>query len=84
MRNPKTVDHQRSRREQFTDSLRDFNSKTMSAELDDIFKALRVVPEFDGNPHVLTRFIRLCDSIVVKYVRPGAENEHFRAKWNFK
>lgn len=47
----------------------------MSAELDDIFKALRVVPEFDGNPHVLTRFIRLCDSIVIKYVKPLAENE---------
>lgn len=34
-----------------------------------------MVPAFDGNPQVLTRFIRICDSIVAKYVRVGVENE---------
>lgn len=29
-----------------------------------VFKALRLVPDFDGNPHVLTRFIKLCDELV--------------------
>ena len=42
---------------------------------DVIYKALRMVPEFDGNPHVLTRFINLCDQIVAKYIsiQPGDE-----------
>lgn len=34
------------------------------ADLDMVFKALRLVPDFDGNPHVLTRFIKLCDELV--------------------
>jgi hypothetical protein len=42
-------------------------------DLDNIFKALRVVPEFDGNPNVLVRFI--CDQIITKYVRPSAGND---------
>lgn len=37
------------------------------ADLDTIFKALRLVPDFDGNPNVLTRFIRLCDQLVVQF-----------------
>lgn len=42
---------------------------------DTIYKALRPVPEFDGNPNVLTRFIRICDQIVIQYLRnePTAE-----------
>lgn len=42
---------------------------------DTIYKALRPVPEFDGNPNVLTRFIRICDQIVIQYLKnePGAE-----------
>lgn len=45
----------------------------MSDSLDLIYKSLRVVPEFDGNPHVLTRFINLCDQIVIAHfdVTPG-------------
>lgn len=45
----------------------------MSDSLDSIYKSLRVVPEFDGNPHVLTRFINLCDQIVIAHfdVTPG-------------
>lgn len=42
------------------------------AEIDPevIIKALRLVPEFDGNPHILTRFIKLCDQIVTAYNQP--------------
>lgn len=35
--------------------------------MDTILKALRLVPEFDGNPNVLARFIRLCDQLVETY-----------------
>lgn len=41
------------------------------ADLDQIFKALRLVPEFDENPNVLTRFIKLCDQLVQEFVKPG-------------
>jgi hypothetical protein len=44
-------------------------------DLDIIFKALRVVPEFDGNPNVLVRFINICDQIIAKCVRPSAGND---------
>lgn len=39
----------------------------MSIDPDAIFKALRLVPEFDGNPHVLTRFVKLCDQLNASY-----------------
>lgn len=42
---------------------------------DTIYKALRPVPEFDGNPNVLTRFIRICDQIVLAYVKNEPGNE---------
>lgn len=47
----------------------------MPHDPDVIFKALRVVPEFDGNPNVLTRFIHICDRIVSQYAgtEPGFE-----------
>lgn len=42
---------------------------------DTIFKALRSVPDFDGNPNILTRFIRFCDQLVLQYIKndPGYE-----------
>ncbi|XP_045768365.1 uncharacterized protein LOC123869487 [Maniola jurtina] len=42
---------------------------------DTILKAVRVVPEFDGNPHVLPRFISICDQLVSHYIgtEPGSE-----------
>lgn len=45
------------------------------SKVDEIFKALRMVPEFDGNTNVLTRFIKLCDQLVATYVsqEPGSE-----------
>lgn len=45
------------------------------ASIDDVYKALRIVPEFDGNTNVLTRFIKLCDQLVQAYVsqEPGHE-----------
>lgn len=47
----------------------------MSHEPDSIFKALRLVPDFDGNPNVLTRFISICDQVAAKYLSaaPGSE-----------
>lgn len=47
----------------------------MADEVGQIIKALRLVPEFDGNSHVLTRFIRLCDQLVQAYVKPGPGHE---------
>lgn len=49
------------------------NSGAMSThgvDLDTIYKSLRLVPDFDGNPHVLTRFINICDQLVVTYFKP--------------
>lgn len=47
----------------------------MSFDPDTIYKALRPVPEFDGNPNVLTRFIKICDQIVLAYLKPLPGNE---------
>lgn len=45
----------------------------MSAQLvDTIYKALRLLPDFDGNTNVLTRFIGLCDQLVAQYLRNEA------------
>lgn len=48
----------------------------MSVDLvDQVYKALRLLPEFDGNPNVLTRFVHLCDQLVGQFVKsePGFE-----------
>lgn len=45
------------------------------ALVDQIFKALRLVPEFDGNSNVLTRFVNLCDQLVRTYVKREAGYE---------
>lgn len=60
------------------DSNRDLNvnlpETNMSSDLiDQIYKALRLLPEFDGNPNILTRFIHLCDQLVAQFVRNGPE-----------
>ncbi|XP_026328981.1 uncharacterized protein LOC113236966 [Hyposmocoma kahamanoa] len=47
----------------------------MPHDPDTIYKALRPVPDFDGNPNVLTRFIKICDQIVITYVSPNAGSE---------
>lgn len=46
-----------------------------NGDVDAIYKALRLLPEFDGNPHILTRFINLCDQLVLAHfnVNPGHE-----------
>lgn len=46
----------------------------MVVDLDNIFKALRLVPEFDGNANVLTRFIKLCDELVEELVNSEPVN----------
>lgn len=45
------------------------------AELDQIIKALRLVPEFDGNVNVLTRFIHLCDQLIEEFRQRNPENK---------
>lgn len=48
----------------------------MSHDPDTIFKALRLVPDFDGNlPNVLTKFINVCNQLAIKYLSnaPGSE-----------
>lgn len=39
----------------------------MSVDPDTISKGLRLLPDFDGNPNVLARFIKLCDQLVEAY-----------------
>lgn len=64
-----------SSRQLFIDSRRDISlsiieeieEETNMSELDTIYKALRLVPEFDGNPNVLTRFLKLCDQLVDQF-----------------
>lgn len=41
----------------------------MTDGVDQIFKALRLLPEFDGNANVLTRFIKLCDELVKQFLK---------------
>lgn len=43
---------------------------------DTVYKALRLVPEFDGNPHTLIRFLSICDKLVEEYgsTEPGLIN----------
>lgn len=47
----------------------------MSVDFDTIHKALRNLPEFDGNPNVLPRFIQLCDRLVSDFVKYEPGNE---------
>lgn len=42
------------------------------ADLDTIFKAIRLVPDFDGNPNVLTRFIQLGDELAKQFCTPDS------------
>lgn len=42
---------------------------------DQIYKSLRLLPEFDGNPNVITRFLKLCDQLVLTYIKPEPGNE---------
>lgn len=51
----------------------------MSHEPDTIFKALRLVPDFDGNPNILTRFISICDQLVTKYLSTAQGSEFSNA-----
>lgn len=45
------------------------------ADVDTILKAMRLVPDFDGNPHVLPRFIHLCDKLVENYLSSNPDDE---------
>lgn len=46
-----------------------------TSDMDRIWKALRLVPEFDGNSHVLIRFLNICDQLVINYMNPAPGNE---------
>lgn len=37
-------------------------------DIDVIYKSLRVMPEFVCNPHILTRFINLCDQLDIAHL----------------
>lgn len=45
------------------------------ARVEQIYKVLRLVPDFDGNSAVLTRFINLCDEIVKQYMNNDPVHE---------
>ncbi|CAH2226624.1 jg26951 [Pararge aegeria aegeria] len=45
------------------------------SDLDIIFKALRLVPEFDGNSNTLTRFMKHCDQLVTQYANGPEINQ---------
>lgn len=47
----------------------------MADKTDKIFNALRLVPEFDGNPNVLVRFLDICDKLVITYINSEPGNE---------
>lgn len=51
-----------------------FDESTIAHDPDAIYKALGLVPDFDRNPNILTRFI-ICDQIVHSYLSnaPGTE-----------
>lgn len=42
---------------------------------DQIHKALRLVPDFDGNANVLTRFIKICDKLCADYLRDDPNSQ---------
>lgn len=44
-------------------------------DADTIFKALRLVPDFDGNANVLPRFIKLCDQLCETYISTAPNSE---------
>lgn len=44
-------------------------------QTENIWKALRLVPEFDGNSNVLIRFLDICDQLILKYVDPAPGND---------
>lgn len=52
------------------------NSNNCVVDLSDkIYKSLRLVPEFDGNSHILVRFLNTCDQLILTYVNPAPGNE---------
>lgn len=51
------------------------DSSSTSAQIDKIWKALRLVPDFDGNSHVLVRFLYICDNLVSEYAVNDNETE---------
>lgn len=69
----------RNSRQDFIDRNRNINLSSSEAEpdtvllfdkmseLEAIYKGLRFVPDFDGNPNVLTRFIHLCDHLAGQF-----------------
>lgn len=55
-------------------SLENF-SIAQDALLDKILRALKFVPNFDGSACNLTRFLNLCDTLVVTYAKPNPGND---------
>lgn len=38
-------------------------------------RSTRPLPDFDGNPNILTRFVKICDQIVAAYLSNAAGSE---------
>lgn len=70
-----SLDRRSARRIVCIDERRDISGTMANDTIDTIYKSLRLLPEFDGNPYILTRFLKLCDQLVVKHFRvePGHE-----------
>jgi hypothetical protein len=64
-----------SKRLALIDESRNLKEIMSHDNVDVIFKSLRLLPEFDGNPNVLTRFINLCDSLVLAHFQVGPGHE---------
>lgn len=46
-----------------------------SDDIDVIFKSLRLVPEFDDNPQMLTQFINISDQLVIAHFKTTPGND---------
>lgn len=44
-------------------------------KIDSIIRAFKLVPEFDGSPNALIRFLSLCDKLVIEYISTEPGNE---------
>lgn len=79
VRSGDSASYQQSRRRELIDSSRfsSLNSipETMERNPDVIHKALRLVPDFDGNANVLTRFIRICDQLCNEFLSDDPTNQ---------
>jgi hypothetical protein len=56
-------------------SVSEYSEEMAVVNPDNIHKALRLVPDFDGNANILTRFIKICDRLCAEYLRDDPDSE---------